>query len=126
MGGKIDKEGGEEGVEEEEVEQIKKRSRSRYFRSLLMNYDQLKRERSYGKILEGFTEGEISFLPTFKYNKGGSTFDSSKKQRIPSYTDRILYTPSSFSYSRNKNNSNNREKKKEIERRKKQINNNAK
>ncbi|VDL94842.1 unnamed protein product [Schistocephalus solidus] len=44
-----------------------------------------------GQIFEGFEEGEISFLPTFKFDKNSDAYDSSEKQRVPSYTDRILY-----------------------------------
>lgn len=36
-------------------------------------------------------EAPITFPPTYKYNQGTQTFDSSWKQRIPSYTDRILF-----------------------------------
>eukprot|EP01031_Cornospumella_fuschlensis_P038418 gene38418-46691_t len=43
-------------------------------------------------VFAGFYEAPISFPPTFKYDKRSSRFDSSAKQRIPAYTDRILYT----------------------------------
>ncbi|XP_050524165.1 inositol polyphosphate 5-phosphatase E isoform X4 [Daktulosphaira vitifoliae] len=42
-------------------------------------------------IFRGFQEGPIKFAPTYKYDPGTKTFDSSIKQRTPSYTDRILY-----------------------------------
>ncbi|KAL7063578.1 hypothetical protein AAHC03_0343 [Spirometra sp. Aus1] len=44
-----------------------------------------------GQIFEGFEEGEISFLPTFKFDINSDSYDTSEKQRVPSYTDRILY-----------------------------------
>ena len=37
-------------------------------------------------IFKGFQEGEINFLPTYKYNPGEDVFDTSSKARIPSYT----------------------------------------
>ena len=46
---------------------------------------------SRGKVLKGFKEMPISFLPTYKYDKRVNKFDSSGKKRKPSYTDRILY-----------------------------------
>lgn len=36
-------------------------------------------------------EAPITFPPTYKYDQGTQTFDSSRKQRVPSYTDRILF-----------------------------------
>jgi len=33
--------------------------------------DQLHRERVWGKTFAGFSEGEILFPPTYKYNRGG-------------------------------------------------------
>jgi len=36
------------------------------------------------------TEGEITFLPTYKYEPGTNNYDTSRKF-IPSYASRILY-----------------------------------
>jgi hypothetical protein len=63
--------------------------------------DQLSRARSEGLAFQGLTEGAISFPPTYKYDKvapaGGDenldVFDTSPKQRVPSWTDRVLYKP---------------------------------
>eukprot|EP01080_Neovahlkampfia_damariscottae_P009009 gene9009-1108_t len=56
----------------------------------LLKKDQLNIEKEKKKIFNGFQEGEITFLPTFKFNKNSGKYDSSKKQRVPSYCDRIL------------------------------------
>ena len=63
---------------------------SPHFESLL-NYDQLTRERYRGRIFAGFRESRIKFPPTFKFDKGSDTYDSSSKARCPAYTDRVLY-----------------------------------
>ena len=36
----------------------------------LLEYDQLYKEKIAGNIFQGYEEGEITFLPTFKYDKG--------------------------------------------------------
>lgn len=59
----------------------------------LLRHDQLSRTLSTGRAFPGFTEGKISFSPTFKFDKGTSKYDTSHKQRIPAWTDRILFKP---------------------------------
>lgn len=44
-----------------------------------------------GSCFRGFEEGPLTFAPTYKYDPGTQIYDSSPKQRTPSYTDRILY-----------------------------------
>ena len=39
----------------------------------------------------GYMEGPLNFKPTYKFDKGSDTYDTGPKQRIPSWTDRILY-----------------------------------
>ncbi|KAG7884140.1 hypothetical protein KL938_002012 [Ogataea parapolymorpha] len=53
-----------------------------------MELDELNIMRSSGRILWGFKEPEIKFLPTYKFKTGTSTYNY---KRTPSWCDRILY-----------------------------------
>ncbi|GCC21076.1 hypothetical protein chiPu_0019543 [Chiloscyllium punctatum] len=57
----------------------------------ILHYDELTKKLQEGSIFKGFKEAEISFLPTYKFDIGCDVYDSSAKQRTPSYTDRIIY-----------------------------------
>ncbi|XP_059089332.1 inositol polyphosphate 5-phosphatase E-like [Tigriopus californicus] len=57
----------------------------------VLEFDQLNYLRKEGLVFQGYKECSISFQPTFKYDVGTDTFDTSHKQRTPSYTDRILF-----------------------------------
>ena len=57
----------------------------------LMQYDQLRKSIEAGECFENFKEKNIEFPPTYKFDVNTHTYDSSKKKRIPSYCDRILY-----------------------------------
>lgn len=61
--------------------------------SSLIVHDQLRIQQRKGTAFhEGWREGRITFLPTYKYDVGSvATFDSSEKHRGPSWCDRILY-----------------------------------
>jgi hypothetical protein len=39
-------------------------------------------------------EPPLHFRPTYKYDIGTNIYDSGAKQRIPSWTDRVVYVPS--------------------------------
>ena len=55
----------------------------------LIGADQLRHSRAAGDAFVGFTEGDMKFSPTFKVQrKGGVLY---KKQRTPSYCDRVLW-----------------------------------
>jgi len=59
----------------------------------LLRHDQLIHSMAEGRAFPGFAEGKITFLPTFKFDKGSTSYDTSHKQRIPAWTDRILFKP---------------------------------
>ncbi|KAI8873692.1 DNase I-like protein [Ramicandelaber brevisporus] len=62
---------------------------------VMRHYDQLDGERASGRILVDFNEAVINFPPTFKFEVGSTEVYSSKKDRIPSWTDRVLYKTAS-------------------------------
>ncbi|CAO3665848.1 unnamed protein product [Umbelopsis ramanniana] len=57
----------------------------------LSEYDQLNIERSGGRTFHVFDEGDIDFLPTYKYDAGTNLYDTSEKRRAPAWTDRVLW-----------------------------------
>lgn len=59
----------------------------------LLPHDQLRQVMNNKKAFhEGWREGPITFLPTYKYDVGTvGLFDTSEKKRAPSWCDRILY-----------------------------------
>ena len=61
--------------------------------SCLLPHDELHKQMKSGKAFnDGWEEGPIRFLPTYKYDVGKvGVFDSSEKHRCPSWCDRILY-----------------------------------
>ncbi|GFZ10281.1 inositol polyphosphate 5-phosphatase 11 [Actinidia rufa] len=58
---------------------------------LLTSKDQLLQEAERGQIFSGYCEGTLAFKPTYKYDIGSSSYDTSHKVRVPSWTDRILF-----------------------------------
>mmetsp|Transcript_34189 Transcript_34189/g.80506 ORF Transcript_34189/g.80506 Transcript_34189/m.80506 type:complete len:1467 (-) Transcript_34189:90-4490(-) len=59
----------------------------------LLRHDQLVQSMAEGRAFPAFGEGKITFMPTFKYDKESNSYDTSHKQRIPAWTDRILFQP---------------------------------
>lgn len=50
--------------------------------------------RMSNSILNKFSEGELNFDPTYKYDDHSNNYDTSQKRRIPAWCDRILYEKS--------------------------------
>lgn len=59
----------------------------------LLERDQLllSRKKNPSFRLRAFTEGPITFAPTYKYDIGTDDYDSSDKRRVPAWCDRVLY-----------------------------------
>lgn len=57
---------------------------------MLLARDQLNIAKLTDKRIAKFDEGTIDFIPTYKYDKKSNIYDTSPKQRIPSYCDRVL------------------------------------
>ncbi|KAK4705358.1 hypothetical protein P7C70_g847, partial [Phenoliferia sp. Uapishka_3] len=58
---------------------------------LLLRFDQLKISQQHALAWTDFEEAPITFPPTFKFDPGTETYDTSEKQRTPSWTDRVLW-----------------------------------
>ncbi|KTG44748.1 hypothetical protein cypCar_00022817 [Cyprinus carpio] len=57
----------------------------------LWEKDQLNMAKDSEAVLEGFHEGPLKFPPTYKFDVGTDTYDTSGKKRKPAWTDRILW-----------------------------------
>lgn len=77
-------------IEELDVEKVKKLIEEKDFQTLYA-YDQLKIQVAAKTVFEGFTEGELTFQPTYKYDTGSDDWDTSEKCRAPAWCDRILW-----------------------------------
>eukprot|EP00977_Amphora_coffeiformis_P015792 scaffold4724_cov166-Amphora_coffeaeformis.AAC.11 len=62
-------------------------------RADLLKHDQLRSTMAARRAFVDLAEGEITFAPTFKFDKNSEDFDTSHKQRIPAWTDRVLFKP---------------------------------
>lgn len=73
------------------TEQVRQIASSSEF-PVLFKYDQLREQQLVGQVFVGFQEPEfLPFRPTYKYDVGTSTWDSSEKARVPAWCDRILW-----------------------------------
>lgn len=77
-------------IEELDVEKVKLLIEEKAFQTLYA-YDQLKIQVAAKTVFEGFTEGELTFQPTYKYDTGSDDWDTSEKCRAPAWCDRILW-----------------------------------
>ena len=57
----------------------------------LLLVDQLRLEKNKGNVFTGYQEGKIKFKPTYKFDPGTDTWDTSEKSRAPAWCDRILF-----------------------------------
>ncbi|GAA5878352.1 hypothetical protein JCM16303_002744 [Sporobolomyces ruberrimus] len=57
----------------------------------LFEADQLSIAMKTRGVFKGYHEAPILFRPTYKYDNGTDTYDTSEKMRVPAYTDRIIY-----------------------------------
>ena len=71
-------------------EEVRRRALTGDFATLI-RYDQLNASRERGKVFQTFSEGPLTFAPTYKYDIGTNNYDTSEKLRVPSWTDRILW-----------------------------------
>jgi len=66
---------------------------SKNMHEVLYHNDQLQQEMQKGHVFEGFKEAPLNFRPTYKYDVGTNNYDTSKKLRVPAWTDRVLFKP---------------------------------
>ncbi|KAL4911636.1 hypothetical protein BDW74DRAFT_11225 [Aspergillus multicolor] len=57
----------------------------------LYDNDQLNLQMLAGRAFQFYNEGHVTFPPTYKYDVGEDTYDTSEKARIPAWCDRILW-----------------------------------
>ncbi|EPS31303.1 hypothetical protein PDE_06258 [Penicillium oxalicum 114-2] len=57
----------------------------------LYDNDQLNLHMLAGRVFQYYSEGLITFPPTYKYDVGTDRYDTSDKARIPAWCDRILW-----------------------------------
>ena len=58
----------------------------------ILNNDQFYKNRHFDSDFSLINEGEITFIPTYKFIKGSNNYDNKNMaKKIPSYTDRIFY-----------------------------------
>ena len=75
--------------------QVRKLAASGMYGDILAHCQMQKAMQLQDSPFSGFSEAPITFAPSYSYDVGTDNFDSSPKNRIPSYCDRILWRASS-------------------------------
>lgn len=57
----------------------------------VLEKDQFEQQKRLRKAFPGYLEGDITFIPTYKFDMGTNDWDSSEKGRAPAWTDRVLW-----------------------------------
>lgn len=71
------------------IDEVKRLIEERDFQKLF-EFDQLNKQMADGESFPFFDEKEITFPPTYKFDNNTKVYDTSEKQRVPAWTDRIL------------------------------------
>jgi len=81
------------------VEEVLKLSQTGSLENL-RRCDQLNIERAEGRVFQGWEEGQLNFLPTYKYQPGTDLYEQrpEKKLRAPAWCDRVLWLTQDPSY----------------------------
>ncbi|KAH8873801.1 Inositol polyphosphate 5-phosphatase OCRL-1 [Schistosoma japonicum] len=58
----------------------------------ILKYDELLKLMGNRSLFDGFQEPTINFAPTYKFDMNSNVYDSSDKNRVPSYCDRIIWS----------------------------------
>ncbi|XP_069135012.1 inositol polyphosphate 5-phosphatase K-like isoform X3 [Argopecten irradians] len=70
--------------------QVEKEIAAKNYNALLKK-DQLLKCKDKGMIFTDFEEGPITFAPTYKFDPDTDIYDTSEKQRVPAWCDRVLW-----------------------------------
>lgn len=57
----------------------------------ILEKDQLIVQKQAGSVFNDYTEGDVTFPPTYKYDLFSEDYDTSEKLRAPAWTDRVLW-----------------------------------
>lgn len=71
------------------IDRVKSLIESKEYQKLF-EADQLNKQMASGESFPFYDEKEITFPPTYKFDNNSKIYDTSEKQRIPAWTDRIL------------------------------------
>ena len=75
-------------MEDVHPETVRSLVQNNNYKELYLNYEHLKKNMAQDKVLNGFQESELNFPPTYKFVSNTNEY---VKDRVPSWTDRILF-----------------------------------